>query len=316
MIYRFAAVLLPVLAFAPTVVKSTAQAPSQTPAPRFPSRTELIREIDVNENALQAAQSAHAAKFDIAKIYDNLGALYVDAALYLKSEDAMQHAIALLQDGPADRLADEISHLAMLHNMMGDSGKAEKEQVRAIQIRKTIPDPIALTLARSDLAGIYIKQHKYNKAIGPERQQAVQTLAAASTTDPAQLIAAQQRLALALCGLHQCDQAVQVFREAADLASRSYGPESLTVGITTYLLGYFYWKDGNMDAAADAMRRGTARMRMDMGWGHAIYLNAMAQYAKFLRERGMTEAASAAQREVRKATVTVDVRTLTARSEE
>jgi tetratricopeptide (TPR) repeat protein len=313
--YRFAAVLLPVLALASTVVKTTAQAPSQTPAPRFPSRTELIREIDVNENALQAAQSAHAAKPDLAKIYDNLGALYVDAALYLKSEDAMQHAIALLENGPPDRLAEEISRLAMLHNMMGDSGKAEKEQLRAIQIRETLPDPIALTLARSALAGVYIKQHKYNKALGPA-QQAVEVLSAAPARDPAQLIAAQQRLALALCGLHQCDRAVQVFREAADLASRSYGSDSLTAGITNYLLGYFYWKDGNMDAAADAMQRGTSRMRIDMGWGHAIYLNAMAEYAKFLRERGDLEAASAAQREVRKATSTVDIRTLTARSEE
>lgn len=314
MIYRFATLLLPVLVFASTVVPASAQTASPPPSPRFPSRIELIREIDVNENALRAAESAHAAKLTIARIYDNLGALYVDAALYLKAEDAMQHAVALLQDGPPDRLAEDISTLAMLHNVMGDSTKAEKEQLRAIGIRETLPDSLALTLARSDLAGVYIKQHKYAKAVAPARQ-AVEVLAATPATDPSKLIAAQQRLALALCGLHRCDKAVEVFHEASELAQRSYGPDSLTVGITTYLLGYFYWKDGNINAAADAMRRGTARMRLDMGWGHAIYLNAMAQYAKFLRERGEVDAASTAELEVRKATSTVDVRTFTARSE-
>jgi tetratricopeptide (TPR) repeat protein len=284
--YRFAALLLPVLVFASTVLPSTAQ----TPAPRFPSRTELIREIDVNEKALKAAESAHAAKLDLVRIYDNLGGLYVDAVLYLKAEDVMQRSV------------------------MGDSAKAEKELLRAIRIRETIPDPIALNLTRGDLADVYLKQHKYAKAIGPA-QQAVETLAATPATDPAKLIAAQQRLALALCGMHQCDQAVQIFRDATAMATHSYGPDSLTAGIATYQLGYFYWKDGNFDAAADAMRRGTTRMRMDMGWGHAVYLNAMAQYAKFLRERGHLEEASKAESEVRKATSTVDVRTFTARAE-
>lgn len=312
MIDRFAALLLPVLAFASTVVPSSAQAPS--PEPRFPSRTELIREIDVNETALHAAMSAHAANVAQARIYCNLGALYADAALYLKSEDAMIHAVALLHDGPGDRLADATSSLAMLHNLMGDSGRAEKEELQAIHIRETLGEPVGLALARSDLAGVYLKQGKFKKAVGPA-QQAVDTLAASSAKGPVQLISAQQRLALALCGIHQCDQAVNVFRNAADLSTASYGPDSLMAGITTYFLGYFYWKDGNLDAAAEAMRRGTNRMRLDMGWGHSIYVDAMAHYAQFLRERGMTDAASAAEREVRKATDVVDVRALAARSE-
>ena len=312
MIYRFAALLLPALVFVSTVIPSSAQAPS--PEPRFPSRTELIREIDVNETALQAAVSAHAANTIQAKIYCNLGALYADAVMYLKSEDAMLHAVALLHDGPSDRLADATSSLAMLHNLMGESGRAEKEELQAIHLRETLAEPFGLALARSDLAGVYLKQGKFKKAVGPA-QQAVDTLVASPAKSPVDLISAQQRLALALCGIHQCDQAVSVFRNAADLAATSYGPNSVMAGITTYFLGYFYWKDGSMEAAADAMRRGTNRMRLDMGWGHSIYVDAMAHYAQFLRERGMTDAASAAEREVRKATDVVDVRALAARSE-
>lgn len=312
MIHRFAALLLPVLAFASTVIPSSAQAPS--PEPRFPSRTELIREIDVCETMLQSAQSAHATNQALAKIYGNLGALYADAALYLKSEDAIQHAVTLLHDGPKERLADEISNLAMLHNVMGDSARAEKEQLQAIHLREAMPDPVGLALARKDLAGVYLKQRKFKKAVEPA-QQAVNTLIANPQKDPVQLISAQQRLALALCGIHQCDQAVSVFRNATDLAQTAYGPDSIMVGITVYYLGYFQWKNGNMDAAADAMRRGTDRMRLDMGWGHSIYVSAMAHYAQFLRERGLTDAATAVEREVRNATSTVDVRTFTARSE-
>ena len=64
------------------------------------------------------------------------------------------------------------------------------------------------------------------------------------------------------------------------------------------------------------MARGTARMKVDLGWGHAVYINVMSDYAQFLRERGQLEAAAVAQREVRQAQSVVDVRSLAGRSGE
>jgi hypothetical protein len=53
-------------------------------------------------------------------------------------------------------------------------------------------------------------------------------------------------------------------------------------------------------------------MKVELGWGHTIYLNAMTQYAKFLRERGQMEAATTAEREIKMANAVVDARTLSA----
>ena len=69
-----------------------------------------------------------------------------------------------------------------------------------------------------------------------------------------------------------------------------------------------------MEDAAELMAQGTARMKVDLGWGHTIYLNAMTQYARFLRQRGQKEAAATAEREIKMANAVVDARSLTTSS--
>src|ERR1700690_3748532 len=69
----------------------------QPGASRFPDKTELLHSIDLYESAARKADATHAGDADQIKIYTSLGTLYLDAALYLKSEDAMRHAISLLQ---------------------------------------------------------------------------------------------------------------------------------------------------------------------------------------------------------------------------
>ena len=68
-----------------------------------------------------------------------------------------------------------------------------------------------------------------------------------------------------------------------------------------------------MDDAAEWMGRGINRMKVDMGWGHPLYVNSVNQYALFLRKQGQMEAADSAQREVRQAQSVVDVRSFTGR---
>jgi hypothetical protein len=79
-------------------------------------------------------------------------------------------------------------------------------------------------------------------------------------------------------------------------------------------LGYAYWRRGDIEDASEWLERGTARMKIELGWEHPAYLDALTQYAGFLRERGRKEAAVAAEHEVKRAEAVVDVRALATRS--
>ena len=146
------------------------------------------------------------------------------------------------------------------------------------------------------------------------RGRAMPVLADNPKVDVGDRIAARQTLALSLCGLKQCGQAIQLLKDALEMQKSAYGAGSLLVGAGEYLLGYAYWQNGDMEDAADLMARGTARMKIDLGWGHTIYLNAMTQYARFLRQRGQLEAATTAEREIKMANAVVDARESTASS--
>jgi putative component of toxin-antitoxin plasmid stabilization module len=127
-------------------------------------------------------------------------------------------------------------------------------------------------------------------------------------------IVVRQTLAYALCGLKECGQAIPILKDAIEMEKSSYGADSLMVG-TGYLSSRIHiLANGDMEDAAELMARGTARMKVDLGWGHTIYLNAMTQYARFLRQRGQKEAAATAEREIKIANAVVDARSLTTSS--
>jgi tetratricopeptide (TPR) repeat protein len=279
----------------------------------FPGKQELLRRIALYEGAERSAETAHAGTESLANIYGNLAALYEDAGMYPKSEDVMRREISLLRSGSQDELADAIGHIAVLHIAMGELREAEKEQLEALRIRETIGDPVEIALSWTDLADVYIKQLHYRKALGYS-QKAVAVLADNPKVDVANRIAVRQTLAYALCGLQQCGEAIPLLKAAIELEKSSYGADSLMVGTGNFLLGYAYWQYGDMQQAAELMARGAARMKVDLGWGHAIYLNAMMQYAKFLRQRGQMEAAASAEREIKMANAVVDARSLTTSS--
>jgi len=282
---------------------------------RFPSKPELLRRIAVCEAAARDADAMHLSHDSLVKVYTNLGALYEDVAMYLKSEDAMRRAISLLKAGPQDQLAEEIGHLAVLHVAMGELGEAEKDQLRALQIREAVGDPVGLALTWNDLADLNIKQRHFKKALD-YAQRAMDVLGDRPSVRVNDRIAVRQTLAFALCGNRDYQKAIPLLKDAVELSTTSFGPDSLEVGIDSYMLGHTYWQSGDLIDAAVWMDRGIARMKVDLGWGHIVYINSMKQYAQFLKESGQLEAAVSAQREVRQAEAVVDARTFTARSGE
>ena len=277
----------------------------------FRGKPELLRQIELYEAAARKAEAAHTDGENLAKIYANLGGLYEDAAMYPEAENAMLRATSLLREGPQDELAEEIGHLAGLHLAMGELREAEKNQMQALAIRERVGDQVGIALIWNDLADLYFKKRQYKKALD-YAQRALGVLADRPDVSASDRIAVRQTLALALCGVGNCEKAISLLKDAIELSKSSFGVDSLPVGIDEYLLGYVYWQNGDMNDAAEWMGRGIARMKVDLGWGHAIYVNAVRQYAKFLRKTGQTEAAASAESEVHQAEALVDVRTLTA----
>jgi len=313
MIRPLTAVLILGVAAASAIAQPT---PTVPPISRenFPDRPEMLRRIALYESAASRAEGAHASNDSLVKLYANLGALYQYAGFYLKSEDAMRHVIALLRPGPQEQLAVAIGRLAMLHNAMGQAHQAEKEQMEVLKIRQTIGDRVGIAQTELDLADVFLKQNHTKQGL-EYAQEAEDVLADNPKVEADSRIAVRETLAYALCGNRQCDKAIPLLLDAIQIAKTNYGPDSLSAGVATYVLGYAYWHNGNPDAAAELMESGTQRMKVDLGWGHVIYQRAMAQYAKFLRERGQIEAAATAEREVRQAAAVVDARSFTTRTQ-
>jgi tetratricopeptide (TPR) repeat protein len=294
-------------------------APQSVPATRsteaeFPSRPELLRRIDVYEGLAQQAKTSHSTNASLLKIYSQLGILYADAGMFSKSEAAMERAVAMMQAGPKDQLAVALGHLAEVHIALGDMHQAEKEQLEALRIRAGVGDPIGIALARSDLAALYVRERKYAKALELATQ-AMDVIGDNQLAEVTDRIAIRQILATALCDCHDCARAVPLLKDAIDSATNAFGPDSLSVGIASSVLGYVYWRSGDLADASAWMEQGIAKMKADLGWGHPIYLNAVSVYAKLLRQLGHMEEADTAEREVRQAHSVVDARSFVARAQ-
>jgi tetratricopeptide (TPR) repeat protein len=275
----------------------------------MPDHLTLLQWIGLYEQAERSGELSHVGTAGLVKFYYNLGGLYEEAGMYPKAEDAMRREIAVLKNGPKSDLAEALGHLAVVHVAMGDLRTGEKEQLEALRIRESLGDPIGIALSWDDLADIYVKKREFKKSVD-YAQKAVAVLADNPNVDMANRLAVRQTLAFALCGVKQCDKAIQLLKETIEISTQNFGANSLAVGIEYYLLGFTAWQAGDMQDAGEWMGRGTTRMKVEMGWGHSVYLHAMSEYARFLRQRGQMEEAASAEREVRMAQSVVDVHTL------
>jgi tetratricopeptide (TPR) repeat protein len=275
-------------------------------------KPELLRRIAVYEAAAQQEAAAHSGNEKLAKIYMGLGALYGDVAMYAKAQDAMQRGISLLRNGPQSDLAEAMGHLAVLYIAMGKLSESEKVELDALRIRETVGDPVGIAQTWNDLADVYVKQRQFKKAAF-YGEKSMEAFGDDPKVDVADRIAVRQTLGYAFCLDKDCGRGLPLLKDAVEMSKGRYGADSLEVGVAYYLLGYAAWQAGDMNDAADWMERGINRMKVEMGWGHPVYLNAVSQYAQFLRKQGLTEAAATAQREVRQAQSVVDARSFTGR---
>jgi len=303
------AILSATAAIAPQNDTAAAQIPRLVTETSSPfDRQELLRRADHYEQAIPRAAAEHWPSERLALIYSDLATAYAELAMYPRSETAYRHALALLEARPPQpQLAETLTRLATLHCLMGNLGQAEKDDLRALKVRTQLGDPIAIALAWNDLADVYYRQRHFSRSADYARQ-AIAVLADDPKVDVANRIAVRQTLAHALCATQDCDQAIPILKDALQIAKTAYGAESLEAGIATYELGNAAWQNHDLDDAATWLAAGVARMKLDLGSGHRLYINALWEYVRFLRQRGQVEQADAAEREMRIAAAVVDVR--------
>jgi tetratricopeptide (TPR) repeat protein len=274
-------------------------------------KQKLMRRVAVEEAAVRQAESAHETNVALSKAYVQLGLWYQNAAQWNRSEAALNHAVSLLRHpaGPDADLATAIGQLACLHVMMGKFRESERESQESLRLRENLGDPLLIARSRDDLAILYLAKQKYEKARDLARQ-AEAEFVRNGRADVLDRVTARVTLAEALCNLKDCASAIALLKAAIDETKATLHPDDFPVGLSNFLLGYAYWKSGNMAGAGEYMERGTVQMNAQLGWGHPAYLRALTFYAQFLHENQQVEAANVVERRIRQAQAAVDVHSI------
>jgi Tetratricopeptide repeat len=271
-------------------------------------KQEVLRQIAISEDAQRQMESTHTENAVLGRGYIELGLLYSDAGLWNKSEASLERAVTVFRhtSGPGDGLAEAVGRLGSLHVVMGRFGESEKEEMEALKLRQNLGDRLQIARSWDDLGGLYLAEHKYAKARDIV-QQAVTEFISDDRATPYDRISARYTLSLALCYLKDYSSAFPVVKAALDEAKATMRAIDLPVGFGNFLLGYIYWKFGDVAKAGEYMERGNAVMAERLGWQHPTYLGAARQYARFLRENRRVEEAEAMERQIRQAEAVVDV---------
>jgi tetratricopeptide (TPR) repeat protein len=277
----------------------------------LPTRAEFLREIALYETAAREARSAHASDVAVAKVYGQLASYNGNAGMYEQAEAALEHAISLLR-GHAEssrELADDMDYLGSLHGVMGKLRQAEREELESLRLWEGLGDSLGIARSWSALSGIYFRQRKY--AISRDfARKAVAEFSADKQANFSDRVAARLNLAQALCHTKECPSAVPLLKETVAMAKLAFRPSDFPVGEAEFLLGFAYWKTGDVAGASEFMEQGVAIMKGQLGWGHPAYRNALANYAQFLRENRRVEDAELVERQIRRVESVVDVHSL------
>jgi tetratricopeptide (TPR) repeat protein len=274
-------------------------------------KQKLLHQIVLEEEAVRQAESAHAANVVLGRAYVQLGESYECAAQWERSEAALDHAVSLFRHAAesSEELADALSQLGGLHIAMGKLRESEKEDQEELKLVEKFGDRLRIARSWSDLAGLSLVQHKFEKA-RDFAQQALAEFTVNTQADATDRIRARYTLSMALCYLKDWASAIPLLKDAIDEAKADRQPSDFFIGLGDFLLGFVYWKSGNLSDAGLHMQEGTVAMSEQLGWGFPAYMNALKQYAKFLRENQQVEASNVVERRIRQAEAVVDVHSL------
>jgi tetratricopeptide (TPR) repeat protein len=263
------------------------------------TQADLQKEIATYQAA--SRQAKDMPELQAGRIWWRLGTLYQDAGMYGQSEQSLEHAMRLLAIAPVSQpdLAMAIDSLGTLYMQTGNVKEAERAESKALKMREEAGLTSDLPRSWYHLATLYLRERQPAKAKS-FAERAVQAFSANAGAVPEDKLGSQLVLASALCQSHQYAEAIEKLQSAVQMAKETYGPDTLPTGFSSFLLGYAFWKSGDLSSAGGLMRDGAEIMGKTLGWEHPGYLLVMTRYAQFLRKQHRQEAARPIEQQVKR----------------
>jgi tetratricopeptide (TPR) repeat protein len=265
------------------------------------TKEDLEREITTYQVAFQQAKTPDMTGVQAGRIWLHFGALYQDAGMYGQSEQAFEQALRLLAVAPVSTpdLAMAIDSLGTLYMETGNVKEAERAESKALKMREEAGLTSEFPRSWYHLATLYLREHQPAKATN-FAERAVNAFLADPSAVPEDKLGSQLVLASALCQSHQYAEAIEKLRRAVQMAKQTYGPGTLPTGFSSFLLGYAFWKSGDLSSAGGLMQDGAEIMGKTLGWKHPGYLLVMTRYAQFLRKQHRQDVARPIEQQVKR----------------
>jgi tetratricopeptide (TPR) repeat protein len=230
--------------------------------------------------------------------------LLQDAGRYRESENAYQRTIALLRAPDPLTVADVFDHMGTMYVESGQLSKADPVERHALAIREHQHDLLGSGVSHMHLAMLLLGQNDLRSA-ETEAQSAVNLLvpeyahlAGVSSASPEEKMTALIDLALVRTASGASRTSIPALQWALQIAQKNYPDNSVPVGYIEFLLGYTFWKGGNLSCAGDLMSQGTQKLATQIGWGHPTYLRVLRQYLPFLVETKQRDKAHQVSNEI------------------
>ena len=264
------------------------------------TKEDLQKQIKIYEAASLQATIPKVPAIQAGQIWSHLGTLYQDAGMYGQSERAFEHAIRLLTVAPVSNpdLATAIDNLGTLYMETGHVKEAEHAESKALKIREESDLESELPRSWYHLATLYLREHRSAKA-NEFAEQAANAFFADRNAAPEDKIGSLLVLASSLRQTGKYPEAIARLQSAFQMAKETYGADTLPTGFSAFILGYTYWKSGDLSSAGELMQRGTEIMGKELGWNHPAYLMVMTQYARFLRDEHRQDVAQVIEKQVK-----------------
>lgn len=271
-------------------------------------RQKLVDTATQYEAMTRKAEQQHLSGLAMGRMYWHLGIAYEDAGEIGRAMGALEHAEVLFRqsDTTGGELAEALDSLAVLHGVTENLREAKKQELEALQLRQKMGDRLLMARSWNTLGAIALKQKKFDQAREFEQKAADEFEENKGATFNDKL-AARYGLGMALCGLKDYTRAVGVLKNAVADARSMPTESSAPVGIGEFLLGYTYWRSGDMADAGSYMKTGLDTMSPQLSWGAPPYVPVLRIYARYLHESKNVEEASAVDRRIQQAESVVSV---------
>jgi tetratricopeptide (TPR) repeat protein len=264
------------------------------------TKEDLQRNINVYEAASRQATIPNMTAIQAGEIWSQLGTLYQDAGRYGESEHAYAHAVRLLSMAPVSNaeLASATDNLGTLHMEMGKLKEAEGEEERALKMREEAGLKTELPRSWYHLAAVSLREHRPEEARELAKR-AADAFSGEKDAVPEDKIGCLLVLASSLYQTHQYPEAIARLQSTLQVAKETYGPDAFPTGLSEFLLGYAFWKSGDLSSATMFLQSGTKILEKELGWEHPAYLSVMTEYARFLRDDHQRDVARAIEERVK-----------------